>query len=657
MILTRPRIVPVLAVLTVTTAAVPFAREQPSEVVQPGDNLRVEGIPPIPQALADDVARYTESRPANFGSWHPAKREMLIMTRFAETNQVHRVAAPGAARTQLTFFPDRVSGARYPPVDRGFFVFSKDVGGGEWFQNYRLDESTGAITLLTDGKSRNSLGVWSRAGDRMAYTSTRRTGRDTDIYVIDPADPKSDRLVHEVEGGGWVVLDWSPDGRSLLVMELISVNETSLYLLSLERGERTRIAGGGPEPVAYQNAQFGPGGRVFVTSDRGSEFLRLAALDPASGRETVLVDDLDWDVEMFDVARDGRTIAYAVNEDGTNVLYLLDVAGGRSRRVDGLPAGVMGGLSFHPNSVDVSIRVASARTPGDVFSVDVNTGAVDRWTFGETGGLNPETFAAPELVRWKSFDGRTISGYLYRPSGSFTGRRPVVINIHGGPEGQYQPGFLGRSNYLLNELGIAMIFPNVRGSTGYGKTFVKLDNGLKREDSYRDIATLLDWIATRPELDAGRVMVTGGSYGGFMAYAVATTYSDRICCTLSYVGISNLRTFLENTEAYRRDLRRAEYGDERDPEMREFMERTAAVNNAHRITKPIFIIQGRNDPRVPWTEAQQIFDALQKRGAPVWYLLAADEGHGFTKKQNADFNFYAGVMFMKQFLLDAGATH
>jgi dipeptidyl aminopeptidase/acylaminoacyl peptidase len=317
----------------------------------------------------------------------------------------------------------------------------------------------------------------------------------------------------------------------------------------------------------------------------------------------------------------------------------------------------MGGVSFHPNSIDVSVRVASARTPGDVFSVDASTGRVDRWTFSETGGLNPESFAVPELVRWKSFDGRTISGYLYRPQRPFTGRRPVVINIHGGPEGQYQPGFLGRSNYLLNELGIAILFPNVRGSTGYGKTFVKLDNGLRREDSYRDIAALLDWIATRPELDAGRVMVTGGSYGGFMAYAVATTYSDRICCTLSYVGISNLRTFLENTEAYRRDLRRAEYGDERDPAIREFMERIAAVHNAHRITKPIFIIQGRNDPRVPWTEAQQIVDALQKREAPVWYLLAADEGHGFVKKQNADFQFYAGVLFMKQFLLNTGSTH
>ncbi|MCI0380528.1 MAG: prolyl oligopeptidase family serine peptidase, partial [Gemmataceae bacterium] len=221
----------------------------------------------------------------------------------------------------------------------------------------------------------------------------------------------------------------------------------------------------------------------------------------------------------------------------------------------------------------------------------------------------------------------------------------------GGPESQFRPGFLARYNYLLNELGVALIFPNIRGSSGYGKTFLTLDNGFLREDSYKDIEALLDWIATRPDLDADRVLVTGGSYGGHMTLAVATYYPERMRCAIDVVGMSNLVSFLENTESYRRDLRRAEYGDERDPKMRKFMETIAPLNNAHKIKKPLFIVQGKNDPRVPLIESEQMVATLKKQGTPVWYLMAEDEGHGFAKKKNADFQFYASVMFVREFLL------
>jgi len=648
------------AVLVVTVMVQPA---KPQENVLPTpDNLHVEGIPPIPNELIESVNRYTESRSATPVGWHPSRREILILTRFASTNQVHRVAMPGGARTQLTFFPDRVSNASYPPVDRGFLVVRKDIGGGEWFQNYRLEEATGEVTLLTDGKSRNSLGVWSRDGQLMAYTSTRRTGRDNDIYVIDPADPASNRLVAEVEGGGWTVADWSPDRRSLLIFNYVSITDTELYLLDVETGTKQRItrppAG---ETVAYLAAAFAPDGRILVTSDRGSEFQRLAVLDPATGGETVLVGDIPWDIASFEVSRDGRTVAFLTNENGTSVLHLLELESGRRQRVTGLPPGIATGgdgtIEFRPDSSEVAVGIASARTPGDVFSVDVRTGRAERWTFSEAGGLNLDQFAEPELITWKSFDGREISGYLYRPPARFTGRRPLIVNIHGGPESQYRPGFLGRNNYWMNELGIAMIFPNVRGSSGYGKTFVSLDNALKREDSYKDVNALFDWIAARPDLDGSKVMVVGGSYGGFMTLAVASTYADRIACAVSLVGISNLRTFLENTEAYRRDLRRAEYGDERQPEIRAFMERIAPVNKAASITRPLFVVQGKNDPRVPWTESQQIVDTLKQRGTPVWYLLAEDEGHGFAKKANADYMFYSSVMFVREFLLKEGGTH
>jgi dipeptidyl aminopeptidase/acylaminoacyl peptidase len=280
-----------------------------------------------------------------------------------------------------------------------------------------------------------------------------------------------------------------------------------------------------------------------------------------------LTAHLEWDVEDLALSKDGRTIAFLTNEDGVSVLHLLDAATGKEKPAPrlGLGAGVIGAIAWHPGGRELAFTFASAHTPSDVYSLDLTTNKVDRWTESETGGLRAAGFSEPELVRWKSFDGRTISGWLYKPPARFAGPRPVIVNIHGGPEGQYQPGFLARSNYYLNELGVALVYPNVRGSTGYGKTFLKLDNGVRREDSVKDIGTLLDWISTRPDLDATRIMITGGSYGGYMTLAAATHFAGRIRCAVDIVGISNFITFMERTEAYRRDLRRVEYGDERDP--------------------------------------------------------------------------------------------
>ena len=405
--------------------------------------------------------------------------------------------------------------------------------------------------------------------------------------------------------------------------------------------------------MSYGTAAFSRDGRgLYVTTDKDSEFQRLAYRDSATGTPTSLTAHLNWDVDEFSQSRDGKLLAFVTNEEGVGALHLLDASTRREIPAPPLPIGIVSNLRWHENSRDLGFQLSSAQSSSDVYSLDVTTGKVERWTESETGGLNTATFASPELVRWTSFDGRLISGFLYKPPATFSGRRPVMISIHGGPESQARPGFLGRVSYFVNELGVAVLLPNVRGSSGFGKSFLKLDNGLLREDSYKDVAALFDWIGTRADLDASRVFVTGGSYGGFMTLAIAATYSDRLRCALSVVGISNLRTFLENTESYRRDLRRAEYGDERDPTLREFFERIAAVNNADRIRKPLFIVQGRNDPRVRWTESQQIVATLRRNGAPVWYLLANDEGHGFAKKKNQDFQFYATILFLREHLLN-----
>ncbi len=620
--------------------------------IAPPENLVSEGLAPIPASVATLAGRYAEFRSARFLDWHPTRREMLIGTRFGDAAQVHRVKFPGGDRTQLTFFPDPVGNASYEPTRGEFMVFSKDVGGGEFYQYYRLDFSTGTITLLTDGHSRNTGMVWSRKGDRIAYGSTRRSGKDVDIWVMDPRDPSSDRMVQVSEGGGWSVEDWSPDDQTLLVQEGISANESYLWLLDVATGDRIALTPKTGEKVSYSNPRFAPDGKgIYLTTDRDSEFHRLAYTDALGRRMRYLTSQIHWDVDEFELSPDGRQIAFVANEDGVGVLHLLATATGKEHPVSGLPAGLLSGVRWRRNSRELGFTFQSPRAPADAYSLDIVNRRPQRWTESETGGLATKEFPAAELIRWRGFDGQMLSGFLYRPPARYPGKRPVIVNIHGGPEGQSRPGFLGRGNFYLDELGVALLYPNIRGSTGYGKSFLASDNGVRREGAYRDIGSLLDWIATRDDLDAARVMMTGGSYGGHMTLVSATRYDDRICCSVDVVGISNLATFLRNTSGYRQDLRRVEYGDERDSVAREFMERTAPLNNAAGITRPLFVVQGLNDPRVPPSEAEQMVATVRQNGGAVWYLAARDEGHGFQKKKNVDFQFYATVTFVRQFLL------
>ncbi len=646
----KTRLTTVLFLMVLMVA--PRLAKAQEATITPGENLVVDGVPAIPASLAETAGRYGSYRTATIADWSPVAREMLIATRFGDVPQLHLVKTPGGARQQLTFFADAVRTGRFHPNGGDYIVFMKDIGGGEWFQLYRYDVKTGDVTLLTDGKARNLQGPWSSDGNRIAYMSTRRTGKDTDLWVMNPADPKSDRLLTQLPGGGWEPLDWSPDDKKILLNEELSINESYLWLVDTSSGEKTA-----PMPrdanakVFYGDAQFSKDGKgIYVVTDRESEFQRLTYIDFATKQPKYLTTKIPWDVERFDVTHDGKRIAFVTNEEGVSVLHVIETASEKEVRLPKLPIGVIVAMRWHKNGQDLGFALTSARSPSDCYSVNVATGKVDRWTASESA-VNTEAFPEAELVRWKSFDGKMISGFLYKPAAKFMGKRPVLVDIHGGPEGQSTPDFLGRMNYYLNEMGIAIIEPNVRGSTGYGKTFTLLDNGFKREDTYKDIDALFDWVGTRSDLDGDRIAVTGGSYGGHMTLAVSTFYSDRIRCSVDIVGMSNLVTFLEHTEAYRRDLRRVEYGDERDPKMREFLEKIAPMNNIAKIKKPMFVIAGKNDPRVPVSESQQIADALKGQRTPVWLLIAKDEGHGYRKKVNQDFEFYATVEFLKEYLL------
>ena len=614
------------------------------------ENLVADGLPGVPTELRVEAGRYLDFRAATLQAWHPTRTEMLITTRFADTTQLHLVKSPGGARRQLTFGAEPIAAASFQPKKGEYIVYAQDAGGGEFYQLYRYDLSDGRSTLLTDGKSRNSGARWTRSGRQLAYSSTRRTGKDTDIRVLDPSEPDSDRLVLERTGGGWSVSDWSKDEKLLLITEYISASESHLHLLDLETGEMEALT---PEKAVHLGARLARSQRsVFALSDAGSEFTQLVEIDFHIHQRRVLSLDEVRDVEEFDLSPDGRTIAFVTNEDGVSVLHLLNTNTLAEDPQPHLPVGVITGVTWHENGRELGFTLDAARSPRDVYSLTVATGEVTRWTESETGGLDPETFVEPELVTLASFDGQRISAYLYRPDAQkFPGPRPVLITIHGGPEGQSRPGFLGRNNYYVNELGCALLVPNVRGSAGYGKTFLTLDNGTKREDSVRDIGALLDWVAQQPALDASRVGVYGGSYGGYMVLACLTHYSDRLRCGIDVVGISNFVSFLRNTQDYRRDLRRVEYGDEREPEMAEYLKRISPLNNVAQITRPLFVVQGQNDPRVPVTEAEQMVHALRAQGGTCWYLLAKDEGHGFAKKPNADFQFLAQILFLKEHLL------
>jgi dipeptidyl aminopeptidase/acylaminoacyl peptidase len=609
--------------------------------------LVADGILAIPDEIPASMRPYAEYRSASVQGWDAKSGAMMIATRFANTAQLHTVAAPLLARRQITFESEPVQGLPSPVGN--MLLVQKDNSGDEFYQIYRFD--AGRLQLLTDGKSRNEFGAYSQDDKLIGYSSTRRNGTDSDLYVMNPADPKSDRLLAQVKGGGWAIAGFSPDNRSALVIEYVSVQKSNLWLVDVRSG-KFRPLGDHAKPVSYGGLDYAPDGQVWVTSDEGSDFQRLGTIDQKTGAFTPRTPEAAWDVESFEIARDGSYVAYVTNEKGSSKLHLLDSKSGAVRDARNLPVGVIGDLHAGPNG-RLAFTMSSATIPTDAFSLSPVSLEATRWTQSETGGLDPSVNPAAELVEVKSFDGETVSGFLYRPDPrKFPGKRPLIVSIHGGPEGQYTPGFRGSGNYLTNELGIAVFSPNVRGSTGFGKRFVSLDNGpFKREDSVKDVGAFLDVLQKDPKIDAAKMAVTGGSYGGYMCYASAIRYGNRFKAADCIVAISNFVTFLEHTQDYRRDLRRVEYGDERDPAQRAKLTEISPLTGVDKLKIPLLVVTGSNDPRVPESEASQIVAAVRAKGGTAWHLIGKNEGHGFRKKENRDYQAAVETMFWQTYLL------
>jgi dipeptidyl aminopeptidase/acylaminoacyl peptidase len=611
----------------------------------------LDGTPEIPPALHARLQQYLETRTATVQDIDDDGDAMLVTTRFANTAQAHRIASPLGDRHQITFGDEPVLGASFIPGVDDAVLIQSDVGGDENYQLYRFDLTSGRQTLITDGEHRQTEFLWTRDGAHLAYVSNARNGRDMDIWMSDGHGPGELFLERE---GDWHLLDFTRDGSRLLIQEYVSINEQNLYVVDVSTREVGRISPEGP-PQADRAAIFdATGDHVYFASDRGGQFVQLydyrisdlALTMPRPDTIRPLSGDVPWNVEELALSPDGHTLAYTLDEDGISMLRTVDLRSLRTTDVVGLPSGVITGLRFARRAPVVAFTVTSSALSGDAFTYDVRQREVQRWTESEMGGLDPSRFVEPTLVHYPTFDGRSIPCFYYRPQGE--GPFPVVVHIHGGPEAQARPWFIPLIQYLALEEHVAVLMPNVRGSDGYGRDYLALDDGALREDTVRDIGSLLDWAGQQHELDASRIAVYGGSYGGYMVLASLTHFSDRLRAGIEIVGIANFVTFLENTAAYRRDLRRVEYGDESDAAMRATLAEISPITHVDQIGTALFVAHGANDPRVPVEEAEQIVHAVREHGHEVWYMLARNEGHGFVRKENRDTFAELSVLFLER---------
>jgi dipeptidyl aminopeptidase/acylaminoacyl peptidase len=626
-------------------------------------SVKVEGMPPIPQSIADDLSRYAAFRDAQLVAWHPTKRQILINTVFGQSPQIHLVDGPGRARAQLTFLPApgvprATAAAPYPaasfdPADGNTVVLRRDVTGGtEGYNLYRYDMSTGQITQLNESKTASGPPIWARQGKWIAYRSGERNGKDRDIYVMQPSNPATARRVGDTSGN-WDVEDWSPDGSSLLALEYASNTATTIWKMNVESGERKALTPRDGEPFNWFNPRFGVDGRhVYALSDKGGGRTRVWRGVVATGAWTPITSDAD-EIDAFELSPDGQMAAMIVDRGENTDVQVLDLGTLKLRSLPSIGTGVVSQLMWRPGSREVAFTLASIKSQGDVYSIDTSVGTLTRWTFSEVS-FNPDALPAPEVIHWKSEDGLSISGILYRPSTKFTGPRPVMVSLHGGPEQRDRVRFQGRSNYFLNELGIAIIYPNVRGSIGFGRQFEEADNGKARTGAIKDVGGLLDWIAAQPDLDNRRVLLQGPSYGGYLALEASIVYADRVRCVMAGAAMTNLVTFLEQTGPDRQANRRAEYGDERDPDMRAFLLSISPISRALEMKRPTMILHPGSDTRVPVNQAQDLVQALKANDVPVWYLEFTGVGHDNFPGSlaNVDLMLSSWTLFIKTYLLN-----
>ena len=606
-----------------------------------------------------DLERYLTVRSA-YGASLGAPDGLAFLLDATGHAQVWTLSAPGAWPVQRTFGEEPVAFVDASPT-RAEYVFGRDEGGNERVQLYRLDADGRVHPLTESPAAKHRWGGWAPDGDRFAFASNRRDEAAFDVYV-QGRDERGEAADRVYEGEGWFgVAGWSPEGDRLALVESHSSFDQDVSVLDVETGEVTHLTSE-TEGVRYGSVGWGPEGTgLYCVTDADADTRYLARLDAADGTRSTVATGGDWEIDGVAVHRRSGLLVYSRNVDGYTALALGDLDGPTSidrLPMPALPGGVAGGVTYAPDGDRLALSASSPTRNTNVFVVDVaalreltaatpatggpavSAGVVDaptvetgaeRWTRASTAGIPRESFVEPELVRFESFDGLSVPALFSAPADTEVDRTPVIVDVHGGPESQRRPSFSGLTQYLLSR-GYAVLEPNVRGSTGYGRRYMELDDVDRRMDAVRDLRAAHDWLVDQPAVDPDRIVLKGGSYGGFMVLAAMTEYPDRWAAGVDVVGIANFVTFLENTGDWRRELREAEYGSlEAD---RELLESISPINRADRIDAPLFVLHGENDPRVPVGEAEQIAEAVRDRGVPVELLVFPDEGHGIAKLEN-----------------------
>ena len=614
-------------------------------------NLIFEDVPESAAEPGDALDGYLSARQATPMGWSP-RGQLLISTRFGSTLQLHLVDQPAGERRQLTFRPEAIAEARFSPdPGRPGYVFQTDPAGEGHAQIYYQRQGEPTAKLLTDGVSRNGGAVWSNSGREIAFHTSARGGSNHDVDVVEPAGGALPHLAVAGDTAAWLPLDWSPDDRKLLVLKSVSVGEGYLYVVDLGSGQRREVEPGTTK-TGIVGAKFSRDGQgVYLISDRDGEFAVLRYVDLFTAEKSVISAHIPWDVEELAISRDGHYLAFVSNEGGIGRLNLLDLRSHQDLTPPKLPgAGMVDHLFFDPDGKRLAFGFGSAVLPRDAYVLDIASNRIEAWTHSEAGAVDTAKFVTPRLTQFPTFDrrdgrNRQIPAFVYEPPGP--GPHPVLVVLHGGPEAQFRPGFDPWIQYVVDVLGYAVVAPNIRGSSGYGKSYRDLDNGGLRDDAVKDLGALIVWLGLQGGFDARHVVVCGADYGGYLTLAALVNYSDRLSGGVDVGGISDFIGFLADAEPERQAPRRAEYGDERDPDQRAYLRRISPLTGADRISKPLLVVHGRLDSSVPITQSEQIVNRLRARGGKVAFLQAKDEGSVFQERENRVAFYHAFARFLK----------
>ena len=588
-----------------------------------------------------NIADYLSVRAATSPAFSPYDRRWYFLMNLTDSPQIYALNSPGAWPEMVTDYPERVTGV-YPHPHGPGLLFTRDAGGSEYHQFYWLNLETRGVTQLTDNpRAMHEFGDYAPDGKSLAYTGTARNGRDYDLYIMSLETLGETRLVRELSGQ-WLVLGWDAEGITLKNGRAYGVDER-LYRYRPEADLLEPLTP--DEPAVYDSPVRGHDGSLYVLCDHGRDFLGVARLGPEGTPDYVVAEDADVDLLAGDKA--GRFMAYVVNREGYSELHVRNLADSRDRHIDAFDQTVIFTVAFAPDGDSLAVTHAGPDHNMNISVVSVADGSVCQWTYAPMPGLAKKRFCRPDTVRFPSFDGLMVPAFVYRPSGP--GPFPVVLSVHGGPEAQERPWFSFWYQYLV-EHGYAVVTPNVRGSTGYGKAYSHLDDREKRMDSVRDLQSVVDWIRTQPDLASDRIAIYGGSYGGFMVLSGITQFPGLFRAAVDIVGIANLESFLENTSEYRRALREVEYGYLATD--REFLRAFSPIHAVDRIQAPLYVAHGANDPRVPLNEAEQIVAGLKARNHPVTFRVFPDEGHGVAKIKNRLVLYPEIVAFLDEHMKD-----